>query len=215
MCQAASQQGIQGDGAVEQDGPVHHPGVSRDDAVAQEQAQDECAVAAARSHQSCQIHEGTMSQHQAHQGISAGRAGPSQVSFMSAHRASIIDVFLPAVSGRTPSASSIQDDDQVDAMRLNARSVEQAAALARAGVVVQPELPYFAPAPGYLGVQTPSQAPMPNPAPSAVDGTLKVGTPGTAPASADTIAEVPQHAFDDLGATVASLPLYPGDGYGL
>ena len=110
----------------------------------------------------------------------------------------------------------LQDDDQVDAMRLNARSVEQAAALARAGVVVQPELPYyFAPAPGYLGVQTPSQAPMPNPAPSAVDGTLKVGTPGTAPASADTIADVPQHAFDDLGAMVASLPLYPGDGYGL
>jgi hypothetical protein len=42
--------------------------------------QDVDAVTAARSHQSCQVHEGTMSEHQAYQGISSGRAGPSQVT---------------------------------------------------------------------------------------------------------------------------------------
>ncbi len=110
----------------------------------------------------------------------------------------------------------LQDDHQVDAVRLNARSVEQAAALARAGIVVQPEAASIAPAPGYPGVQTPSQAPMPSPAPdAATEGTLIVGTLESAPSPADTIAEAPQHDFDDLGTTIASLPLYPEDGYGL
>ena len=100
------------------------------------------------------------------------------------------------------------DDDQVAAVRLNARSVEQAAALARAGIAVQPTQ-------GYLGASAPSQAPMPGPAPSAAETALIVGIPRTAPAPVDAIAEVPQRDFDDLGTRVASLPLYPEDGYGL
>ncbi len=109
----------------------------------------------------------------------------------------------------------LQDDDQVDAVRLNARSAQQAAALARAGIAVQPEVANIAPAPGYEDVQSPSQAPLPSPAPEAVEGKLLIGTPESAPAPADTIAEVPQRNFDDLGTTIASLPIYPEDGYGL
>jgi hypothetical protein len=106
----------------------------------------------------------------------------------------------------------LQDSDQVDAVRLNARSVEEAAALARAGIRVRPGALEYAPAPRYEDARAPSQAPMPSPAPDAIVE-IPVGSPVVGPA-ADAIAAAPSSDSDDLAAMVVGLPLY-SDGYGL
>lgn len=90
--------------------------------------------------------------------------------------------------------------------------MEEAAALARAGIRVRPGALEYAPAPGYEDAYALSQAPMPSPAPDAI-AEIPVGSPVVASA-ADAIAAAPSSDSDDLAAMVVALPLY-SDGSGL
>ena len=91
--------------------------------------------------------------------------------------------------------------------------MEQAVALAQAGINIGPAAVFVAPAPGYDITLAPTQAPLPEAAPRRVD-TLMISTPSIAPAP-DAMGPAPSSDTDTLARDVVDLPLYPLDGYGL